>query len=148
MVRGFRRILVPHDFSTHADRALATALRLTATSGATITVLHVASDVLLRRGFPPVAIAHTPAKAMLATLEGQLAARVARVTRGVRGVASTLRVVTGDPHQRILEASRGVDAIVMGTLGRGALTHLLVGSVAEKVVRHAAVPVLTVRARR
>jgi len=44
-----------------------------------------------------------------------------------------------------MNATRGVDSIVMATAGRTGLAHLLIGSVAEKVVRHAPVPVLTVR---
>jgi nucleotide-binding universal stress UspA family protein len=54
--------------------------------------------------------------------------------------------MVGPPAGCILEAARKADAIVMGTLGRTGLPHLLIGSVAERVVRHAPVPVLTVRA--
>ena len=57
-------------------------------------------------------------------------------------------VMVGPPAACILEAARKADTIVMGTLGRTGLPHLLLGSVAERVVRHAAVPVLTVRTRR
>ena len=145
MPRGFRRILVPHDFSKHADRALATALRLAAPTGARITVLHVASAVLLQRGFPPVATVRMPGKADLAQLEDELRSRVRRVTRGARGVTLAFRAIPGDPHQRIVEAARAADVVVMGTQGLGGLAHLLIGSVAEKVVRHSPVPVLTVR---
>ena len=64
--------------------------------------------------------------------------------RRVRPVKSW--VMVGSPATCILDAARKADAIVMGTLGRTGLPHLLLGSVAERVVRHAAVPVLTVRA--
>jgi len=53
-------------------------------------------------------------------------------------------VVLGDPLQRILAAARDADSIVIATAGRTGLSHLLIGSV-EKVVRHASVPVLTIR---
>jgi nucleotide-binding universal stress UspA family protein len=56
-------------------------------------------------------------------------------------------VVIADPFQAIMDAARGATAIVMGTLGRTGLPHLMLGSVAAKTVRHAPVPVLTVRAR-
>src|SRR5262249_20161969 len=57
----------------------------------------------------------------------------------------TYRVDVGDASQCILDAARRADSIVMSTSGRSGLSHLLIGSVAEKVVRHANVPVLTIR---
>jgi universal stress protein A len=54
-------------------------------------------------------------------------------------------VVVADPVQAILAAAPGCTAIVIGTLGLTGLTHLVIGSVAEKVVRHATIPVLTLR---
>jgi nucleotide-binding universal stress UspA family protein len=56
------------------------------------------------------------------------------------------KIMVGDPYQRIIEAARGMDAIVMSTAGRTGLSHLLIGSVAEKVVRHSPIPVVTLRA--
>jgi nucleotide-binding universal stress UspA family protein len=53
----------------------------------------------------------------------------------------------GNPLQCILAAARDVDSIVMATVGRTGLAHFLIGSVAEKVVRHSPVPVLTIRPR-
>ena len=57
----------------------------------------------------------------------------------------TVRVDIGDASQRIVEAARRSDSIVMATSGRTGLAHFLIGSVAERVVRHATVPVLTLR---
>jgi len=54
-------------------------------------------------------------------------------------------VVIGDPMDRILAAAKQADLIVMSTAGRTGLSHLVIGSVAEKVVRHARIPVLTLR---
>jgi nucleotide-binding universal stress UspA family protein len=54
-------------------------------------------------------------------------------------------VVLGHPVERILDAARRADTIVMATAGRSGLAHLVIGSVAERVVRHAPVPVLTIR---
>src|SRR5262249_62368054 len=56
------------------------------------------------------------------------------------------RVVVGDPATRIVDAARRATCVVMATRGRTGLAHLLIGSVAEKVVRHSPRPVLTVRA--
>ena len=57
-------------------------------------------------------------------------------------------VISGDPAERVLETARGLaaDLIVMGTHGRKGLSRLVLGSVAERVVRESPVPVLTVRA--
>jgi len=52
----------------------------------------------------------------------------------------------GDPFHRIADLARRVDLVVMSTASRTGLAHLLIGSVAEKVVRHSPVPVLTLRA--
>ena len=56
-----------------------------------------------------------------------------------------MRGEIGDASPRIIDAARRADSIVMATSGRTGLAHFLIGSVAEKVVRHAAVPVLTMR---
>jgi nucleotide-binding universal stress UspA family protein len=78
----------------------------------------------------------------------------ARVEEGVkaaaaRGIGVAGRVLVGLPFQTIIEAARAadVDLIVMGTHGRTGFSHLLLGSVAERVVRHAPCPVLVVRER-
>jgi nucleotide-binding universal stress UspA family protein len=64
-----------------------------------------------------------------------------------KGVPCTCRVEIGAPVERILAAARGADTIVMSTLGRTGLPHLVIGSIAERVVRHAPVPVLSLRSR-
>jgi nucleotide-binding universal stress UspA family protein len=57
-------------------------------------------------------------------------------------------VVLGEPVQVILDRARGADSIVMATMGRTGLGRLLIGSVAERVVRHSPVPVLSLRSGR
>jgi nucleotide-binding universal stress UspA family protein len=79
---------------------------------------------------------------------GQLAEAVAKVVKGRRLGRVSTWITVGSPAACILRAARGADTIVMGTLGRTGLPHLLLGSVAERVVRYATIPVLTVRARR
>ncbi|MGH7895395.1 MAG: universal stress protein [Candidatus Binatia bacterium] len=151
MGRGFRRILVPHDFSTHADRALRTALDLAARAGARLTVLHVTSPIALQQGFPPTVTLHPPTTETLAELTAYLRRRVTRVRARTRSAVPTCRVTVGDPDREIVAAAGGADLVVMGTQGLTGLPHLLIGSVAEKVVRHSPVPVMTVprgRARR
>jgi nucleotide-binding universal stress UspA family protein len=143
-VRGlFRRILAAHDFSRHADRALVAALAIARRHGATVTVLHVASPIALPAGFPPVVTYRPPSAAARAEVAKRLDRRVRRLNRRVQ---ATVRIAVGDAYDRIVAAGRGHDLIVLGTQGLSGVPHLVIGSVAEKVVRHATVPVLTVRA--
>ena len=96
-------------------------------------------------GYPTQAeIAWTPPAEMAAERRERLG-RLVRDRLGARARRVTCKVVTGEALPTILAAARTADSIVMATLGRTGLAHLLIGSVAEKVVRHAAVPVLTLR---
>lgn len=132
------RILVPTDFSPPSDAALAYARVLCAAFGASLHLLHVATERVL----PPHATGDADAgAAALREIQRRLNADDRR--RGVLG-----RVIEGpDPAAEIARyaGTTGSDLIVMGTHGRGGLAHLLIGSVAEKVVRTAPCPVLTVR---
>ena len=137
----FRRILVPHDFSEPADAALEIAIDLAAAQGARLEVLHVVEPF-----HPPPEVVAWLREAQqigpqLKRLEDLVAARVGR-----RRVSFRCKVVVGYPIDSILEAGRDVDLIIMATQGRTGIPHLLIGSVAERVVRHATKPVLTVRA--
>ena len=145
MIQLFRRILVPYDFSSAATAALDVAADL-ARHGGTLTVVHAIAPVYPVSTFAgaaemPVWI---PPEDLRADARKRLDAEVARVVgKRVRNV--TARVVIGDPHHCIVQAARAADSIVMATLGRSGLAHLVIGSVAEKIVRHSPVPVLTLR---
>ncbi len=149
MATLFKRILVPHDFSEPASHALRMAADLAARHGGQLLVLHVLAPFYTGVGFPSrEEIAWVPPPELLASLRKRLEALVAKQVGGRGAPPVRCRVVMGDPLQSIVEACRRADSIVMSTTGRTGLAHLLVGSVAEKVVRHAPVPVLTVRAPR
>lgn len=147
----FRVILVPTDFSACSDGALALAAELARHHDARIVLLH-ASDVgggidLETPIQPEGARAPVAMGAFVRTsAEAELAAEARRAGIGER---VDLRVEIGRPAERIVAAAKAVaaDVIVMGTHGRTGLAHLLVGSVTERVVRTATVPVLTVRPR-
>lgn len=147
-----RRILAPTDFSPCSEAALEVAIDLAAKYGAELELLHVWM-VPPSMGIEAELVVEGPAgeKLSLAELvhaqaEKALAQTVeALARRGVPDVRTLL--VFGDPALRILEESRRFDLIVMGTHGRGAVGHTLFGSVAERVVRKAGCPVLTVRDR-
>jgi len=145
----FRRILVPHDFSRPASRALRAAADLVAGSGGRLTVLHVVVPLTQIAGFPPAGGAiWLPPMELVSDARKRLAKLVVRELGPRRAAKVACQVVIGDPHLRIVDAARGHDAIVMATAGRTGLSHMLIGSVAEKVVRHATVPVLTIRPTR
>lgn len=140
----FRRILVPHDFSPAADQALRQAAALARAGGGRLRVLHVLEPMYLPVNVPAQALPD-PA----AFLPDQHAALVRRVQKvlGAGGPPCTVEVVIGQPTSAILERAGRADSIVMSTHGRTGLTHLLLGSVAERVVRASPIPVLTVRPR-
>jgi nucleotide-binding universal stress UspA family protein len=99
-------------------------------------------------GFPEEGFGWIPETDVLTAERRRLEALVARTVRGQKRPRVECRVVLGDPFRRIVDAARRADAIVMSTAGRTGLSHLVIGSVAEKVVRHARVPVLTIPAAR
>lgn len=147
MASLFRRILVPHDFSEHATRALKIAAELAAGQpNAKLRVLHAIPPFYPVTDLAPAELtAWVPPPDLIAAEKARLEKLVAKVVKGAAAPAVECQVVIGDPYQRILEAAEGMDAIVMSTHGRTGLAHLLIGSVAEKVVRHAPIPVLTIR---
>jgi universal stress protein A len=143
-------ILVPHDFSSCADQAAALARDVARSHGARVILLHVAdlpfgldADAIIvpYEGAAPVRardVAVGNGQARLDELAEQLRAE---------GVAVDTSLVLGDVVDEILGAARRdrVDLIVMGTHGRTGLSHLVIGSVTEKVVRQSPAPVLTLR---
>jgi nucleotide-binding universal stress UspA family protein len=144
MVR-FRRILVPHDFSDPATKSLQFALALLPANGR-ILVLHVVVPFTPLTDIPAAGVATYISPGELVTGAKRQLDRLVAKTCGRRRSRVETKVVIGDPYQRIVAAARGMDAIVMATAGRTGLSHLLIGSVAEKIVRHSPIPVVTVRA--
>jgi nucleotide-binding universal stress UspA family protein len=143
-----KQILVATDFSEPSDAALAYGRELARTFDADLTVLHVAEN-LAARSFGADGIAFTSAE-LQADVEDMARSRVAALLVGDAnlGIRSTGVVVTGNSPAATVTAyaeQQNIDLIVMGTHGRGAVAHLLMGSVAERVVRTAPCPVLTVR---
>ncbi len=146
MATRFRRILVPHDFSPTATRALRVAADLAERHRGRITVLHVLTPFYSGPGYPTQEeIAWTPPAEMARERERRLGDLV-REALGARARLVTCRAVFGEAVPAILDAAADADVIVMTTLGRSGLGRFLIGSVAERVVRHSPVPVLTVRA--
>jgi nucleotide-binding universal stress UspA family protein len=144
---ALKKILVPTDFSETSEVALRYGKALAETFGGTLHLLHVLPDPLAQPWGPEaygVSIPDITAEMKRSALE-RLAALVPQAERGRVDVESGIQV--GSPFVEILRHAqdRAIDLIVMGTHGRGPVAHMLMGSVAEKVVRSAPCPVLTVR---
>lgn len=144
-MKPFRRILVPHDFSTHADRALRVAADLAGPRGE-LVVLHAVVPVMPMAEMPISGYGYYISPQELAQgARRQLEKAVARVLGRRTRPKVTLLVDVGDPYGCIVRRSAGLDLIVISTAGRTGLSHLVIGSVAEKVVRHGPIPVLSLR---
>jgi universal stress protein A len=151
MLPRIRKILVPLDFSPSSDHALAYARALAKDFGASLHLLHVIEDRLMTGPWPnEVYLGELPRlrKGLIDEAEQRLSAFAS--STATTGLEVTAEVLIGGPSQAIVEraAAPDVDLIVMGTHGRTGITHFLIGSVAERVVRHAPCPVLIARERR
>lgn len=142
-----RHVLVPTDFSDGSNEAFETALAMAADSGARITLFHV--HHVPASVFPDVILPMAPE--LMHNLEHTVDLVLEQLCERARkaGVECDHRTAFGATHTEICAAAQklGADLIVIGTHGRGGLSHALLGSVAEKVVRRAPCPVLTVRPR-
>lgn len=140
------QILVPHDFSPHADHALAYATELAKRLDATVHVVHAIGIPTF--GAPELGLAFTAATIDKLVADSQAA--LDRITASHRNSARVGKVLvrTGDARDMILQVAEelGADLVVMGTHGRRGLSRALLGSVAETVVRTSPIPVLTIRA--
>lgn len=142
-----KTVLVATDFGEPSAAALNYGRDLARSYGAALHVVHVAENVLARyAGDGSLALLPQLQKEVEESARKQLAELVTDEDR--RQLHAKAEVLTAlGPADAIIEYAKShkADIIVMGTHGRGALAHLLVGSVAERVVRTAPCPVLTVR---
>ena len=140
-------ILVPTDFSAWSDHAIAFATTLAAGLHATIHLVHVLEQPFLTSGAYELLLPDTPERRERLYKQSQLRLSAIRERLEAAGVAATVEVRSGSAQQEISKAAidYGADLIVMGTHGRTGLSHLLLGSVAEQVVRAAPCPVLSIR---
>lgn len=145
-MRSVQKILVPLDFSAQSAEALRYAADLARRYDATLTLAHVYQVVnyAAAEGFR----LYTPEQltSLLDELHQQLRAAEAEA-RGLGCERLELVTLQGDPFTELLAVARkdDFDMIVMGTHGRTGFKHALLGSIAEKLVRTAPCPVLTVR---
>jgi nucleotide-binding universal stress UspA family protein len=142
-----KSILVPYDFSEHAERALTWALGFAEHWGASVMLFNVVPS-FARTVYPDGMLVMD-----LPKMEAEMVAEAEQQLRNLAAVKErpTVKVeckaAVGEPVWGICqEAERdSADLIVMGSHGRTGLSHVLLGSVAERVVRHAPCPVLVAR---
>jgi nucleotide-binding universal stress UspA family protein len=129
-----KRVLVPTDFSEASDAALTYGIGVAQAFGAQLFLLHVPGEtgVNFEADFPMAQFERFVSEEEARRLQPEYALRL------------------GVPSEQIVRyaADRDIDLIVMGTHGRGGVAHMVMGSVAEKVVRTAPCPVLTVHQSR
>lgn len=147
----FKRILVPVDDSSTSRQALVEAARFVQDQHAVMRLVHVIDLAQFSWGgaeFVDVGSLQDGLRKsggkVLEDAQGQLAAS------GITAEASLLEIWGGQLFQALLDDAKSwqADIVVMGTHGWTGLDHLLMGSVAEGVVRHAHVPVLLIRTQR
>jgi nucleotide-binding universal stress UspA family protein len=143
-----KNVLVATDFSEPSDAALLYGRELAVRFGAVLHVLHVAQNIYIN-GFGAenyTAVVPELQEQVEENARRQLHEMLVDTDRsGPRSIPVVL--TSSSPAMTIVDyaKARDIDLIVMGTHGRGALAHLVMGSVAERVVRLAPCPVLTVR---
>ena len=146
-MQPIRKILHPTDFSKSAEPALELAINLAHTYSAELTVLHVYA-VPIYMG--PFGDGYTLQPELVQKLkeEADRAMQVFRQRAAQAGVRIQTLTVEGIVSEVIVAEAeaRGMDLVVMGTHGRTGFKHLLLGSVAERVLRQSPIPILTVRA--
>jgi universal stress protein A len=147
MNKRFRKILVAVDFSEGCKRALETAASVA--NGTPVDLIHVWDVPQFLAPDALIAMPHDPRPvAELATQQGEASMKSFATEMSQKGIEiGTTRVAQGNTADCIcsLAENGGYDLVVVGTHGRSGLNRLLLGSVAENVVRHSKVPVLSVR---
>jgi nucleotide-binding universal stress UspA family protein len=142
----FRTLLVAHDFSPDSDAALDRAIELAKALAADLHVVHVFQTPV--EALSPYEIPMPPS--LIDEVQAAARRRLDVVAAQAReaGIEVGAHVRDGSPAAQIVSLARevGADLIVMGTRGLTGLPHVLLGSVAERTVRIAPCPVLTVKA--
>jgi len=142
----FHRIVVATDFSECAQEAWGLARRIAAAPGSELVLAHVLTDVpLYGEGVFSIETARKVREGARKWAESALEDWVAKARADGLGARAAVR--TGVPHEEIVALARdeGADLVVIGTHRRGGIARALLGSVADRVVRLAPCPVLTVR---
>lgn len=140
----FKNILVPTDGSEYTKCAIKEAIGLAKTLGAKITAIYVLDQTIFVN--MPLDSAVTNTYTILKN-EGETAVNYVSDLCEKEGIEFENIIAEGSPVKCIVEASGNYDLIVMGTLGRTGFSKLMMGSVAERVVRYSKCPVMVIRSQ-
>lgn len=138
---NLQKILVPTDFSPYSDAALKLATILARDSGARLLIVHVSEPR------PAYTVAGVYASLPSGNEFAESNEHLEKIAPSDPAVAFERRLVVGSPAEEIVKCATAehVDMIVIGTHGRTGVLRLLLGSVAEAVLRHATCPVLSIK---
>jgi nucleotide-binding universal stress UspA family protein len=143
---AIRSILVPIDFSVHSKNALKYAVLMARQFGAALHLVYVVEPTIYPAdlGFGQVVL---PGVEEELRQKGALELRALIEKEIGDAVSATSMVRTGNPHHEILNEAeeKEVDLIIVATHGHSGVEHMLFGSTADRIVRHARCPVLIVR---
>ncbi|HIH01668.1 TPA: universal stress protein [Thermoplasmata archaeon] len=144
-MESLRKILIATDGSEYTKEAVSQGLHLAKVLGADVTALYVVDQTTFV-SFPM----DSSIVSVYSHLENEGKRAVEMVVEEGKsiGVTVTPLIVEGSPTRKIVELAADFDLVVLGTLGRSALSKLFMGSVAERVTRYAPCPVLVVRSKR
>jgi nucleotide-binding universal stress UspA family protein len=142
-----KTVLVPTDFSDASESALRYGKAMAEKFGAALHVVHVMEDLLAHAWAAEVYVSSMPQ--LRDEIEKESRQRLEALLTSAERAAfrAETALLAGNPFLEIIRYAKAhdIDLIVMGTHGRGPIAHMLLGSVAEKVVRKSPCPVLTVR---
>lgn len=143
IVRSYKKIMVATDGSNQVRKAIEAGIELAKLSGAMLYAVYV----IVPAGFSPRDFGWEKALRDYLKAEGEKAIAFVEDAGKAADVEVKPVILEGDAADRILEfaESESIDLIIMGTLGKTGLERFLLGSVAEKVVRHSKIPVMVVK---
>jgi nucleotide-binding universal stress UspA family protein len=144
-MKGYKKILVPLDGSAISEAILPEIEKLASVFGSTICLLYVVPLAVVPGSMEPIANYETITEALMS--EGEKYLRTIEAQLKDKGFAVERHVQQGNEAQQILERCEreDIDLIAMCTHGRSGVRRWLLGSVAEKVIRHANKPILLIR---
>ena len=145
-MKTFEKILIAVDFSENSAYAFDYALTLAQQFGSHLSIMHVINEPVDLRGFY---VPHISFEQLEKEIEAGATTMMEKFCHERLGNFSAYEtsIVSGIPYEEILRKAKEIDAslIVLGTHGRTGIDHIIFGSTAERVVRTAACPVLTIR---